>query len=532
MNQKNLKTNQKATAKTWADVKLKYNTEQKCEKLFLTHLWPDGIKCPKCGQFNQITNKIHANKQKTCVEFKCPHCGKKITEKIDCIFTGSPISFSRWLGAVYYVAIKDKSTSSRGLVEELGITQDTAWKLIMRISQLAKQDIKLSGEVEIDEWYENGNPQYKHNYQQSIYGSDKGIVGESTAIFGMVQRPIKSIDENGKIRTTQNSKIAAIVLDIHGKRSVDSKTAIDLVDEFTMGPSKTILYSDKAKIYESKAFTNKYIIKMIPHNITKRTKIRHDEKFVQGDVYTNNVEGLFSQLSKYLRGTHNKTTHKHTQKYIDMFCFRWNNKGLTTEEKIHKYLSKLPSVQYSNMDDVAGYETTGRISKEIRFFTKFHDTLVTNLEKATREDIECRNEYLETAKRHFTELVGPNGALKANVNISSDMLNKIAVLFAPTEKIKDVEFSKNFIEECQSLPWERGYSDVNRNLELRVDVGDLICSNKNLPGENQRLKRRKYSQTYNERQRIKKLEERVKNDKKIISNKSLSSEQKQGMVIV
>ncbi len=536
MNQKNLKTNQKATAKTWANVKLKYNTEQKCEKLFLTHLWPDGIKCPKCGQFNQITNKIHANKQKTCVEFKCPHCGKKITEKIDCIFTGSPISFSHWLDAIYYVAIKDKSTASRGLVEALGITQNTAWKLIMRISQLAEQDIKLSGEVEIDEWYENGIPQYKHNYQQSIYGSDKGIVGESTAIFGMVQRPIKSIDENGKIQITQNSKIAAIVLDIHGKRSVECKTTLDLVDEFTMGPSKTILYSDKAKIYESKAFKEKYTVRMIPHNITKRTKIRHDEKFVQGDVYTNNVEGLFSQLSKYLRGTHNKTTFKHTQKYIDMFCFRWNNKDLTTEEKIHKYLSKLPYVPHSKIKEIVGNEPTGRISKEIRFFTKFHDTLVSNLEKAPVEDVKHRNDFLEIAKKSCDNLMKPGTETAEKIRFLPQALKKftIALAIPSKQQITNNEFYENFIQECRDLPWEEGYSVISKNLELRMAVGKIIYANKQLPNENLRLKRRKYSQTYNEKQKLKRQEQKKNANEKFdfFPNKPLSSEQKQGMVIV
>lgn len=524
MNKKNLKsqnvsnTTQKATAKTWADVKMKYNTEQKCEKLFLSHLWPDGIKCPKCGKYNPITNKIHANKQKTCVEFKCPHCGKKITEKIDSIFTGSPLSFTNWLDAVYLIAIKDKSVASRGLMEPLGITQNTAWKLIMRVSQLAEQDIKLSGDVEIDEWYENGNPAYKHNYQQSIYGSDKGIVGESTAVFGMVQRPIKGIDENGKIKTIQNSKVAAIVLDIHGKRSVDAQTAIQLVNEFTMGPSKTILYSDKAKIYESKVFQDNYTVRMIPHNITKRTKIRHDEKFVQGDIYTNNVEGLFSQLSKYLRGTHNKTTHKHTQKYIDMFCFRWNNKDLSTEEKIHRYLSKLPYVPHSKIKEVVGNEPTGRISKEIRFFTIFHDTLVSDLEKAPVEDVKTRNDYLETTKQRFAELVGPNGLFVENVHMKRNMLKKIAPMFAPTHKITNAEFAERFMDECKNLPWENGYNEVQKNLDLRIQLGNMIYANKQLPNENLRLKRREYSKNYNEKQKVKRLEERLKTDNEKLKN--------------
>lgn len=502
----------------WYSTQNRYNTEKRCEKLFLSHLWPDGIKCPKCGRCNPITNKIHANTQKTHVKFKCPHCGKQITKKTDCIFTGSPISFKKWLEAVYFFAIHEGSAASTEFTESLEITQKTAWNLFIRISQLAEQDIKLFGEVEIDEWYESGKPEYKHNYQQSIYGSDKGIVGESNAVFGMVQRPIKYIDEKGKVKISQNSKVAAFVLDIHGKRSVDAQTAIQLVNEFTMGPSKTILYSDKAKIYESKVFQDNYTVRMIPHNITKRTKIRHDEKFVQGDVYTNNVEGLFSQLSSYIRGTHKKTTHKHMQKYLDMFCFRWNNKDLTTEEKIHKYLSKLPYVPHLKIKEFIGDAPTGRISKEIRFFTKFHDTLVSDLENAPVEDVKTRNDYLETTKQRFAELVGPNGLFVENVHMKRNMLKKIAPMFAPTHKITNAEFAERFMDECKNLPWENGYNEVQKNLDLRIQVGNMIYANKQLPNENLRLKRRGYSKTYSEKQKLIRLEERVKRDNEKLKN--------------
>ena len=159
----------KTEKRAWYSTENKYNTEQRCEKLFLSHLWPDGIKCPKCGRYNPITNKIHANTQKTHVKFKCPHCGKQITEKIDCIFTGSSLSFKKWFKAVYCIAIQDDSAASTEFIELLEITQKTAWNLFIRISQLAEQDIKLSGEVEIDEWYESGKPEYKHNYHQSSH---------------------------------------------------------------------------------------------------------------------------------------------------------------------------------------------------------------------------------------------------------------------------------------------------------------------------------------------------------------------------
>lgn len=535
-NKKDNKIKRKILPGTWAAVKQKYNTEQKCEKLFLSHLWPNGIKCPKCGYSNPITNKIHTETQKTKVEFKCAKCGKKIIEKIDCIFTDSPLDFQTWLEAVYRIAIKHNSTASNQMVEEIGVEQTTAWFLFLRISQLAKQDITLNGIVEIDEWYNNSNPMYKHGYQQSMYGSDKGKIGESIPVVGLVQRAIKYKDKDGKEIIIQPAKkVAQSLPHLRGDRSISTRHISELRDQYIPDLETTYVYTDDLGIYDPETLFKHH--KSVKHNVQKENvdetgqneeKIRHDEKFVKDGIHTNTVESLFSTLSYYWP-THRAITRKHVQKYLDMLNFRENNKNLTTEEKIHKYLSNLPCVPHQKIKKLIGDEPTGRISKEVRFFTKRHKTLVPNLENAPIEDVKCRNDFFEKARPLLAEMCDPMSIEPEKRRPFSEVAGEFISLYGQNLiSIKDTEFFDNFIQECYEIPWERGYRGLDKNFALRSDVGKIVYDNKNIPGEAEAFKKRQAWRRYNKKQKLLKQEQAENGDKKSEKNskKSLSSNKK------
>ncbi len=535
-NKKDNKIKRKILPGTWAAVKQKYNTEQKCKKLFLSHLWPNGIKCPKCGYSNPITNKIHTETQKTKVEFKCAKCGKKIIEKIDCIFTDSPLDFQTWLEAVYRIAIKHNSTASNQMVEEIGVEQTTAWFLFLRISQLAKQDITLNGIVEIDEWYNNSNPMYKHGYQQSMYGSDKGKIGESIPVVGLVQRAIKYKDKDGKEIIIQPAKkVAQSLPHLRGDRSISTRHISELRDQYIPDLETTYVYTDDLGIYDPETLFKHH--KSVKHNVQKENvdetgqneeKIRHDEKFVKDGIHTNTVESLFSTLSYYWP-THRAITRKHVQKYLDMLNFRENNKNLTTEEKIHKYLSNLPCVPHQKIKELIGDEPTGRISKEVRFFTKRHKTLVPNLENAPIEDVKCRNDFFEKARPLLAEMCDPMSIEPEKRRPFSEVACEFISLYGQNLiSIKDTEFFDNFIQECYEIPWERGYRGLDKNFALRSDVGKIVYDNKNIPGEAEAFKKRQAWRRYNKKQKLLKQEQAENGDKKSEKNskKSLSSNKK------
>lgn len=540
---------QKVIPGTWADVKQKYNTEQKCEKLFLSHLWPDGIKCPKCGCSNPITNKIHTNTQKTRVKFKCAKCNKSITQKIDCIFRRSPFSFETWLEAVFRVVAKEKSIASTQLGGELGTYQPTAWTLILRIAQLAKQqDVTLNGTVELDEWYDNSDPRYKHDYQQSIYGSDKGKIGESVPIVGGVQRAITDIDENGKKAVIQPAQYVLKQLKLRGDRSVASQHISEFRDQYIPDHENVNFLTDDAKIYKSDGLLKHH--KAVKHNVTsdenensqkteesgnvpqnqpKQEKTPHCAKYVDEDGnHTNNVEGLFSRVSKYKKGTHNLLSPKYEQMYLDMQMFRENNRHLTTEEKIHKYLSYLPKVPHVNIDDLVGDEPTGFLKTTTRFACKEHPNLMKELNDIPIKKVIYRNDFLKMVQDIYVDLAGPKAANTPEKPYVHQAMKQVSQEFIKLAKnideTKESEFYEHILNELMEIPWDENYCFINNDLKNRLDIGEIVYCDKNVPGEPEQFKQRMTARK--QRENAKQRRQEKKENEKKNPKKSLSSDKK------
>ena len=287
--------------------------------------------------------------------------------------------------------------------------------MFLRISELAKQDIKLGYQIEMDGWYEGPKPEYQHNYAKGP-SDRRGIVGETIPIFGMVERAI--IKHNKVIKP---AKVVLQVLNVKGKRSVAAINIKPIIDEYVSDSPDVVFFTDAAKIYQTKDLFNNRTHKVVPHNIdtvpkkTKKQKakerkekeklrkrgiIKSDEKYVQYKdgflVHTNNIEGIFSQLSKYIRGTHNKVTHNYMQKYLDLFCFRWNNKHLSTEEQLYKLLSNLSKIPHQNISWLRTIEPLNRKSKKERIFITLHKTMVDYLNEIPYRQIMYRNMFLWT----------------------------------------------------------------------------------------------------------------------------------------
>lgn len=54
--------------------------------------------------------------------------------------------------------------------------------------------------------------------------------------------------------------------------------------------------------------------------------VTHQEKYVVGDVYTQDVENLWSIIKRGIYGVYRVCSKKYLQCYIDEFTFRYNNR--------------------------------------------------------------------------------------------------------------------------------------------------------------------------------------------------------------
>jgi len=258
--------------------------------------WPNGIACPRQGCGSASVQFIKTRKL-----WRCKECKRQFTAKVGTIFEDSPISFTKWLPAIWFLANTKNGTSSHELGRAIGVTQKTAWYMFHRI-RLAMKDVSapaLSGEVEADETFVGGK---KRATMHTTLGFKKmkGGPGEGKAtVFGMVQRGMPGDKTRSRVRATvvPNHKAASLLPRIYQNVLPGS-----------------ILYTDALRSYRQT--DHDYIHKFIDHSLS----------YVEGRVHTNNIENFWSCLKRTLHGTYIAPRAFHLEAYVGEQVFRFNGR--------------------------------------------------------------------------------------------------------------------------------------------------------------------------------------------------------------
>lgn len=254
------------------DVCLEYIFEQRFGKDF---------HCPKC---DKLDSYYRVKKRKS---YACAWCSNQVYPTAGTIFHKSPTPLTLWLYAIFLMAQAKNGVSAKEIQRHLGVTYKTAWRMAKQIRLLMIQPPSmLEGTVEADETYVGGKG--KHN--------KRGRSAENkTPVFGVVER-------QGHV------KAQAVT-------NVKSSTIMPLIREnVKVG---TTLMTDEFRSYNP-VEKNGYIHKHI-HHATKQ--------YVIGDIYTNTIEGFWSQLKRSIDGTFHKVSPKYLQTYVDQFAFHYNSRS-------------------------------------------------------------------------------------------------------------------------------------------------------------------------------------------------------------
>jgi hypothetical protein len=62
--------------------------------------------------------------------------------------------------------------------------------------------------------------------------------------------------------------------------------------------------------------------------------------YVEGDIYTNTVEGFFGNLKTGMRGAYKKVSHKWLQSYVDEYAWRYNHRTYGPRSMFHALLNE------------------------------------------------------------------------------------------------------------------------------------------------------------------------------------------------
>ena len=282
--------------KTLQEAILKFSDEQACVDTVSAMRWPDGPQCPDCIGEN-AANPYYIKTQK---RWKCRHCRRQFSVKVETIFEDSPISLTKWLPALWMLVSCKNGVSSYEIKRSLGVTQKSAWFMLHRLRLALKAGTlgtKLGGTdggpVEVDETFIGGRLGNMHKDEKVRYEKRGGSHGK-TIVMGILDRNKKQIRASVVPDTTRAT------LETEVKKNVKFGTPV---------------YTDSHVGYD--LLHNRYIHEVVNHGVT----------YAQGQVHTNGLENFWSLLQRSLAGTYVAVEPSHLESYIDEQVFRYNNRA-------------------------------------------------------------------------------------------------------------------------------------------------------------------------------------------------------------
>jgi transposase-like protein len=260
----------------------RYGDDKKCRKYLEALKWAEGMICPRCS--GKTISRIYERDQ-----FDCDDCRYQFSVTAGCIFDGTHLPLWKWFLAVYLILESKKAISANQLKRSLAISYKTAWYLCHRIRRavLEASKSKLKGIVEIDETYVGGKKRY--------VGS--GSLEGKTMVLGAVER-------GGEIR-----------LRVERRKKATKKVLRAFINSTTERTTERLMTDE-----------NPAYLGIADADTTHETVNHRAEEWVQGDVYTNSVEGVWSLFKRGIVGSYHQVSAKHLQSYIDEFEWRFNGR--------------------------------------------------------------------------------------------------------------------------------------------------------------------------------------------------------------
>ncbi len=272
----------------------------------LEHLWrtryaPDGehAHCPRCD-CERVFKRYETKQQRQ--SWTCTGCGHHVHPTAGTIFHRSSTSLRLWFHAMYLMTSTRCGISAKQLERELGVHYKTAWRMFNKIRNELMADeelaLPLTGEVEVDETAWGGKPRRKLTLKEAAQHREA-----KTTVLGMVER-------GGRVR----------VRVIAARRGEPLSGAV----RANVNP-EAILFTDDWMAY-----------KPLRHEYAGHRVINHSAgSYVEGNVYTNTIEGFFGNLKTGMRGTYKKVSKKWLQSYVDEYAWRYNQRHRGQRSMFH-----------------------------------------------------------------------------------------------------------------------------------------------------------------------------------------------------
>ncbi len=266
-----------------------YPDQQACIDHMEAIRWGDSPFCPYCAGVRVARKK----ENRKVGRWNCQDCRNSFNVLQGTIFQKTKLPLQKWFLGIALMVNAKKSLSSCQMARDLEMNQGSCWYMQQRIraAMASKERHFLKGIVEMDETYVGGKPRRNKRDDDP---PKRGRGTKKIPVIGAVER-------GGKV-------VARVAEDLSGKGIMQFiKNMADTAE--------TILVTDEYPAYN------------VLDRIMARVSVNHSERHVDGDVYTNTIEGFWSHLKRAWFGQHHHYSKSYMPLYIAEACWKYNRRG-------------------------------------------------------------------------------------------------------------------------------------------------------------------------------------------------------------
>lgn len=252
-----------------------YPDDDACLDSILKRKYSDWV-C-KCGR-----EKLYKVKNRPV--YACA-CGFQIRPLADTIFASTKVPLTSWFYVMYIMSQSKSGVSAAFIQRQLGYKYRTCWRMMMKIRELMEDTKPLKGNIEVDETYFRAKPW--RTVRPLAYN------GRAQTVVGLVER---------------GGRAKALVIPTRSKHFL-----LKVIEDNTENLAN--VYTDAYPGYKDLGLKYNHF-----------TVVHSKGEYVNGHIYTNNIENVFSHMKRGIYGVYRVVHPEYLQKYLDEYTFRYSSR--------------------------------------------------------------------------------------------------------------------------------------------------------------------------------------------------------------